>query len=130
MNYKKNTKDWKIGALVIHDADAKKTHMLMHIFKIEETKFEKVYYTRYIYGGNFTDATKVWKNCKGYLHDPKQFNIEIPIQEVSYQMKITGKSAIRFYNEINNGKISEKQQKYLDECKKLLKHRVVENDKT
>ena len=45
-------------------------------------------------------------------------------------MKITGKSAIKFYNEINNGKISEKQQKYLDECKKLLKHRVVENDKT
>jgi len=33
---------------------------------------------------------------------------------------LKGKSAKRFYKEINNGKISEKQKKFLEECVQLL----------
>lgn len=34
---------------------------------------------------------------------------------------LKGKSAKRFYNQINDGPISEKQQKFLDDCRKLLR---------
>ena len=76
MNYKHNTKDWKIGDLVIHDCDAKKAHMLMEVIKIEITKVGTIYHTRYRFAGNFTNQRKIWKNCKEDLHDPKRFNIQ------------------------------------------------------
>lgn len=34
---------------------------------------------------------------------------------------LKGKAAKRFYSEINQGEISEKQQKFLDECLEHLK---------
>ena len=33
---------------------------------------------------------------------------------------LRGKAAKRFYSVINDGPISEKQQKFIDECKKLV----------
>ena len=33
---------------------------------------------------------------------------------------LKGKSAKRFYSEINDGEISEEQQKFLDECSELV----------
>ena len=76
MNYEANEIEWKVGDIVIHDCDAKKEHMLMVVFRIETDEFGTCYHTRYKYGGNFPDATKVWKNCKDVLHDPKRFNLE------------------------------------------------------
>ena len=35
---------------------------------------------------------------------------------------LKGKAAKRFYSLINDGPISEKQQKFLDDCKKLAIH--------
>ena len=33
---------------------------------------------------------------------------------------LKGKAAKRFYKEINDGEVSEKQKKFLEECSKLL----------
>lgn len=35
---------------------------------------------------------------------------------------LTGKSAKRFYREINDSEISKEQQEFLDDCVKLLKN--------
>jgi len=82
MNYEANKEDWKIHDIVIHDCDAKKEHMLMIIFKIEENAYEKIYHTRYLYAGTDTNQRRVWKNGKETLHNPKRFNIKIPKSKV------------------------------------------------
>ena len=78
MNYKTNKIDWKINDVVIHDCDAKETHMLMIVEEIRETKEGKLYYTRYLYAGNHTNQRNIWINPKECLHDPKRFNLKIP----------------------------------------------------
>lgn len=42
---------------------------------------------------------------------------------------LKGKSAERFYNEINQGEISKEQQKFLNECVKLLKRKKMKSEK-
>lgn len=43
------------------------------------------------------------------------------MDEVRPTPVLRGKSAKRFYSIINNGPISEKQQKFLNGCRKLVK---------
>ena len=72
MLYEENTVEWKVGDLVIHDADAKKPHMLMRVIRIRP---DGQYVTKYI--------DKRWvreppiSNDKKYLHDPKRFGIQV-----------------------------------------------------
>jgi len=42
-------------------------------------------------------------------------------QEFRPTPTLKGKAAKRFLNEINDGEISEKQKKFLEECAKLVK---------
>ena len=79
MNYEPNKIDWKIGDIVIHDADAKKEEMLMRIVIIKEELGKIVYGTKLF---NHPDKRimdkkyNFWLNTKEWLHDPKRFGID------------------------------------------------------
>ncbi len=107
MNYEANTKDWAIGDIVIHDADAMKPFMLMIV--LGKRKNGKIG-TRYIYPGLIWNKHrnvpyrempkrmqkhygKMWWNEKKYLHDPAQFDVDIPDDFERYweRMKENGK---------------------------------------
>ncbi len=90
--YPDNTKDWRVGDLVIHKADAKKDWMLMCVVKIQ--KNGRIV-TRYIMPGYIWDKHRnvrfrgmprhaqrhygrTWTNPKSSLLDPADFEIPIP----------------------------------------------------
>jgi len=72
-----NTTKWPIGALVIHDADAKAPHMLMRVTGYTP---KGLCQTRYAFNHHKWPKfkQKTWTNDIAYLHDPARFNIEIP----------------------------------------------------
>ncbi len=94
MNDAENTIDWKVGDLVLHDADSKEKRMLMRVIAIDK---DALYVTQYAFPekiipnclyrkyGTYdkipkrvlTDYTKKYKNDKKYLHDPQIFGIDI-----------------------------------------------------
>jgi len=74
-NYEENEIDWKIGDIVIHDADRKAEHMLMKVIGINIDEFGIIYQTRYLFANNSCNQRKVWSNDKKCLHDPKRFKI-------------------------------------------------------
>jgi len=74
MNYSENKHDWKIGDLVIHDADAKEARMLMLVKKIAP---DGLIVTEYLYPLDKLTITGEIKNDKKYLHCPKRFGIDI-----------------------------------------------------
>ena len=74
MNYKENKIDWKVGDLVIHDADAKRAYMLMKVVKIQKNGR---YVTKYI--SNICRG--LYKNDKKYLHNPLWFGLLPPGKE-------------------------------------------------
>lgn len=78
MIYEPNTTEWPIGALVIHDADAKTPRMLMRV--TGRVKKTGKYKTRYAFPREVHPAwrRKVWINDISYLHDPARFGINIP----------------------------------------------------
>ena len=67
--YPPNTKDWKTGDIVIHDADAKEKRMLMRVIGITATG---QVLTKYI-NEDTGKVEKVWMNDKVFLHDPSLF---------------------------------------------------------
>ena len=82
MNYKENKIDWKVGDLVLHDADAKKEQMLMKVIEIMTDGQIK---TRLVdpYMGRCPDhhrpltvKERTFVNDKKYLHDPQRFNVK------------------------------------------------------
>jgi len=90
--YPDNTKDWEVGDIVIHKADAKKDWMLMVVVRVQ--KNGKIV-TRYVMPGYIWDKHrniaskampryarryygKAWKNPKSELLNPADFGIEIP----------------------------------------------------
>lgn len=84
MIYEPNTIDWPIGAMVIHDADAKRTDMLMYVIGRDKATGE--YKTRYAFfmaGQPRQWQRKVWRNDKRYLHDPARFGIKVPNVEIA-----------------------------------------------
>ena len=70
MNYEPNKIDWKIGDLVIHDADRKANHMLMKVVKIEPQGLTTEYIDR-----NNKSGAKYYLNDKKFLHDPIKFKL-------------------------------------------------------
>ncbi|MFZ1829256.1 MAG: hypothetical protein WAW42_10905 [Candidatus Competibacteraceae bacterium] len=75
MIYEPNTTKWTVGALVIHDCDAKRTDMLMRVMGYDRVTGECK--TRYAYRMD----DEVWLNDVRYLHDPARFSISVPPNE-------------------------------------------------
>lgn len=76
MNYEPNTADWQVGDIVIHDADAKKPHMLMVVVDHLETDEGREYATVYL--DTERNRQKRYWNPMRNLHDPARFNITPP----------------------------------------------------
>jgi hypothetical protein len=70
-NYPANTKQWKRGDIVIHDADEKHPKMLM-IVRDYDSK-EKLYKTQYV--DVHHRRSRLMRNDIAYLHDPQQWGI-------------------------------------------------------
>lgn len=75
MLYEPNTIDWRVGAIVIHDADAKRYWMLMQVVKIQKNGLIQ---TKYLFPDGGKSIHKIWKNGKEHLLDPKRFGIILP----------------------------------------------------
>ena len=75
MIYEANTVRWKVGDLVLHDADAKKREMLMRVVGYSERT--KICFTQYVKDGT-GKGKRVWVNDVKYLHDPRRFAISLP----------------------------------------------------
>lgn len=75
MIYEPNTMKWAVGALVIHDCDAKRADMLMRVIGYDRVSGECK--TRYVY----QMGDEVWLNDVRYLHDPARFSIPVPPTE-------------------------------------------------
>lgn len=90
MIYEPNTTEWPVGALVIHDADAKRSDMLMRVIGRDNVTGE--YTTRYAYPAEQPKywRRKMWKNNKRYLHDPARFGIKVPNVQGNRQLPAQG----------------------------------------
>ena len=69
MIYDANTKRWRKGDIVIHDADAKEPKMLMVVIGYTRDDLCK---TQYV---DRRHKRTIWKNGLEYLHQPERFNI-------------------------------------------------------
>ena len=77
MNYDPNTTHWKVGDLVIHDADDKVARMLMRVVGFTEDGLCRSVYVD-------PERQRKWGpekrsrilNRMAVLHDPKRFGIE------------------------------------------------------
>ena len=89
MNYEPNTTKWKVGDIIIHDADAKREDMLMRVIEIKQNSVGQLRYVceyiskahhMYEKGLNRKEFDKwnKWENSVKPLHDPKRFNISTP----------------------------------------------------
>lgn len=79
MNYEANTMRWKVGDLVIHDADAKRTEMLMVVLGYAKDGRCR---TRYATGNALNGDERrrkpaIWENPISHLHDPARFGISV-----------------------------------------------------
>ena len=72
MNYEPNKTPWKVGDVVIHDADAKNCTMLMKVVKVIQPG--GLIKTTYI---NPTGNEKFYLNRRKVLHDPRRFDIVV-----------------------------------------------------
>ena len=72
MNYEPNNIDWKVGDLVIHDADRKTERMLMRVVGIEPNGLTK---TEYV---SLKGTLRYYFNRKEVLHDPARFGVYTP----------------------------------------------------
>jgi len=80
MNYEVNTIRWKVGDLVLHDADHKSAEMLMEVVGYtKEGKCKTKYISdRYHRSGNRKDRAtmkNIWVNSIEVLHDPARFGV-------------------------------------------------------
>lgn len=69
MNYEPNTERWKVGDVVIHDADAKRHDMLMIVVGVSNDGWYKTVYMSKL------KPRKTYHNELKYLHDPKRFGL-------------------------------------------------------
>jgi len=72
MNYEPNTVSWRRGDVVIHDADAKREHMLMVVIGFDRDGLVK---TRYV---SDERPQRIYANELRFLHDPARFGIALP----------------------------------------------------
>lgn len=69
MNYEPNTIQWRRGAIVIHDADAKEPRMLMRIMGFNRAGLAKCQYV------HPDRPRKLYTNGIEFLHDPTRFGL-------------------------------------------------------
>lgn len=83
MNYEANKTQWKVGDLVLHDADAKRPEMLMKVVGYARDGRCK---TRYAEANQMNgDALRLklrqeaelWENGISVLHDPARFGVNV-----------------------------------------------------
>jgi hypothetical protein len=74
MNYEPNTRQWREGDYVIHDADRKEPGMLMQVLGYD--KFGEVL-TVYVNQRHWKKPKKYFNPLR-YLLDPRRFAIEVP----------------------------------------------------
>ena len=83
MNYEANKTQWKVGDLVLHDADAKRPEMLMKVVGYARDGRCK---TKYAEANQMNgDALRlkmrqkpeVWENGIRVLHDPARFGVSV-----------------------------------------------------
>ncbi len=79
MNYAPNTRRWQPGDIVIHDADAKRSEMLMLVKGYHPVTGECI--TRYLQREYLPGMKKRCLNDIRYLHDPRQFGLQINVSE-------------------------------------------------
>ena len=72
MNYNSNTTEWKIGDLVIHDADEKSRKYLMRVTQINRK--DGMVATVY---NNRKGIHPLYLNKMKFLHDPARFGVEV-----------------------------------------------------
>ena len=86
MNYEANNIHWQVGAIVIHDCDAKRPNMLMKVIeRYQDATGQPRYVCAYIddkYHMGSKGLTRKefnnwnrWDNSIKPLHEPKRFNI-------------------------------------------------------
>lgn len=86
MNYDKNKIEWKLGDIIIHDADAKRKNLLMKIIEKkldinDEIRFVCAYIDKkyHMDQKGFTEKEfhkwNRWENSINPLHDPKRFGL-------------------------------------------------------
>lgn len=75
MNYTANTIDWKVGDIVIHDADAKRMNMLMVVVGHADKGIMTIYLDQNERAHGFRGKTTcaIWFNPKEALHAPWRF---------------------------------------------------------
>lgn len=83
IGYRKNTRHWKRGELVVHVGDAKRADMLMRVIGytrdgLVKTQYIDPYYENENPQRHFKSTSKVWTNEMSFLLDPKDFGIEVP----------------------------------------------------
>jgi hypothetical protein len=73
MNYNPNTTQWRVGDIVIHDADAKEPRMLMRIvdfdFSVDQQGLAQCQYV------DLRHDREIYPNQIASLHDPARFGI-------------------------------------------------------
>ena len=69
MNYTPNTQQWRLGDIVLHDADEKSPRMLMLVMGFTRDGLAK---TQYV---DRRRRRMIWKNELKYLHNPSRFGI-------------------------------------------------------
>ena len=79
MNYEPNLIQWKRGDIVIHDADAKDSRMLMRVVGyLRNGLCRTVYVNKERQRGWGYERVSRLINRVAVLHDPVRFSIEIP----------------------------------------------------
>lgn len=73
MNYPANTRQWKIGDVVIHDADKKIPAMLMLVKGYDTQTGQCI--TVYVYPDYLPVMRGTFRNDLRVLHDPARFGI-------------------------------------------------------
>jgi hypothetical protein len=75
--YEANTVRWKVGDLVLHDADAKRADMLMRVIGWRNSVWGETVATQYVTPGAGRGKA-IFENDVKYLHDPRRFAISLP----------------------------------------------------
>jgi hypothetical protein len=84
INYEPNTVRWQPGAVVIHDADAKKREMLMVV-----TGYHRktgACRTKYLHPEHLPGMRRHYLNDIRYLHDPARFGLQVESAELKEGM--------------------------------------------
>jgi hypothetical protein len=92
MIYAPNQTRWPIGALVIHDTDAKVPAMLMVVIGYTDDGLcQSVYLSQ---SCQPVRRLEVWRNELRFLHDPRAFGIPLPPSVLGSLLTVDGERSL------------------------------------